>query len=211
MTPCELWLVRHGESAGNAKGILQGQFDLPCSERGLAQAHLLAARLAAIHAHTPFAALVSSDLRRCRQTAEPVATALQRPLRLEPGLREVHAGPWSGLSDAEIAQFFPAAWARWQDRDGEDRRSGGESYADAGRRAMTVINTLAAEQAGERVLVFTHGGILLAWLCLALDLPVRHLWHLICQNTSITRVQWQPGCTPTLLCMNDHAHLGVVG
>src|SRR5258708_6512529 len=62
-------LVRHGETIWNAAHRVQGHTDIPLSERGLAQAHLLAPRLA----REPIRALYASDLSRAVQTAEPAA------------------------------------------------------------------------------------------------------------------------------------------
>ena len=74
MRTTRLCVIRHGETAWNAEGRVQGQTDVPLSRVGEAQAAALAAALAGER----FAALYASDLARVRQTAAPLARALRR-------------------------------------------------------------------------------------------------------------------------------------
>jgi broad specificity phosphatase PhoE len=148
-----IWLIRHGQSVWNAGGRWQGQADPGLSELGLAQAERMAERLAALKP----ANLYSSDLRRCRETAAPLARALGRDVVLRTDLREIDIGAWSGLTRAEIERTYPEEWARWQA--GEDfKRGGGESFADLTVRSTTVIRELLAAHEGESIAIVTHGG-----------------------------------------------------
>ncbi|MGH8687626.1 MAG: histidine phosphatase family protein, partial [Burkholderiales bacterium] len=72
MRTSQICMVRHGETAWNAEGRVQGQTDVPLSPVGEAQARALGAALAGRR----FAALYASDLARVRQTAAPAAAAL---------------------------------------------------------------------------------------------------------------------------------------
>jgi probable phosphoglycerate mutase len=65
-----LILVRHGESTGNADGLLLGRMDAPLTERGLAQANTLGPSVAGA------TRLISSPLSRARDTAEALGTGL---------------------------------------------------------------------------------------------------------------------------------------
>lgn len=71
-----LILARHGETAWNAEGRLQGQQDIPLNSRGHSQAMIVARTLKAI----PIKQVYASSLRRCQQTAKPIADAnIQQP------------------------------------------------------------------------------------------------------------------------------------
>ena len=74
-----LCMVRHGETAWNAEGRVQGQLDIPLSAAGLAQAQCVAAALPGGR----FSALYASDLERVRQTAQPAAEKLGLEVRVE--------------------------------------------------------------------------------------------------------------------------------
>ena len=84
MSATRLCLVRHGETAWNAEGRVQGQLDVPLSEVGRAQARAVAAALALER----FDAIYSSDLVRVRETAAPAAERLGMPVALEAALPE---------------------------------------------------------------------------------------------------------------------------
>ncbi len=153
-------VARHGRTAWNVAGRYQGQADPDLDAEGRTQAERLAAELAGL----PAGRVVSSDLRRARHTARPVARALGLALVVDPRLREVDVGPWEGLTPAEAAAAFPAEHAAWQT--GEDvARGGWETTPEAGSRAAAAIVGHAAElDAGQALVVVSHGLVLRATL-----------------------------------------------
>jgi probable phosphoglycerate mutase len=105
-------------------------------------------------------AVITSDLRRARQTAAAVSAACGAPVRVDPALREVDLGGWEGLDDETAARRFPVEHASW--RRGEDvRRGGGETLAEAGERVAAAILAAAGEcPPGGVVVVVSHGLVL---------------------------------------------------
>jgi len=91
-----LYCVRHGESAYNAEGRIQGQLDVPLSEFGRRQGAAIAAALAALSAD----AIYSSPLLRAQQTAEIVARRLDLPIRTDERLKEINVGIFQGGCEA---------------------------------------------------------------------------------------------------------------
>ncbi|MGD9951854.1 MAG: histidine phosphatase family protein [Burkholderiales bacterium] len=156
MTISRLCIVRHGETAWNAEGRVQGQTDVPLSATGRAQA--LAVR-AALEGRR-FAALYASDLARVRQTAAPTAAAHGLEVRVEPRLRERHYGKFETLTYAEARERLPADYARFKSKDPDYDFDTGESLRAFYARAVECVGAIAARHAGEAVLVFTHGGVL---------------------------------------------------
>jgi len=151
-----LCMVRHGETAWNAEGRVQGQLDIPLSETGLIQASALAAVLA----DERFDAIYSSDLARARQTAEPAARRLGLEVRLDAALRERHYGMFETLTYVEARERHPVEYARFRDKDPEFDFVSGESLRRFAERSLACVATLAARHEGERLLAFTHGGVL---------------------------------------------------
>ncbi len=133
----KLILVRHGESAWNAEGRLQGQADPELSPLGREQAQAL--RLPRLEA-------VSSDLLRARETA---ALAGFADAPTDPRWRERGLGDWETFLEREVTT--PEDMARF--RAGELVPPGGEAWPDFQARVVEA----AAELEGDR-LVFTHGG-----------------------------------------------------
>jgi broad specificity phosphatase PhoE len=142
-----LLLVRHGETDWNRDGRYQGWADPPLNETGREQARLLAEQLRAI----PFDAAYSSDLRRAHETAELVAAPHGVPVVVDPGLREIDVGSWSGLTRAEVLERFP-----------DFTRPDGESREAHGARVLAAAERIARANVDRRVLVVTHGGTLRA-------------------------------------------------
>jgi probable phosphoglycerate mutase len=147
-----LLLARHGETDWNRERRWQGHADRPLNDTGRAQARALAETLAgrgidAIHA---------SDLLRARETAEIVGARLGLPVALEPGLREVDVGEWSGLRAGEAEARFPDGFRRWQA--GGHGWLQGESYEEMGARVVATVLRLATANPGGTLLVVTHGG-----------------------------------------------------
>jgi broad specificity phosphatase PhoE len=155
METTRLFLIRHGESVWNAQGLWQGQGDPPLSPQGRAQAADLAKRLEI----AGVSAIVTSDLARARETAGIVAAELGLGMHLEPRLRELDVGCWSGLSRAEIARRWPEDLARFRDGDEDLRPGGGESWRELRTRAVQALGDVAAAHPAARVAVVTHAGL----------------------------------------------------
>jgi broad specificity phosphatase PhoE len=154
MAVTTLILVRHGETDWNRDGRWQGHADAPLNERGRAQARVLADELAG----EEVAAVYSSDLRRARETAEIIAARLGREVCVDPRLREVHVGRWSGLTMVEIEARFPDDVARWRAGDADHAFGDGETYAAMGQRVVAAVEEIAERHPEEQVVVVLHGG-----------------------------------------------------
>jgi probable phosphoglycerate mutase len=152
----KLCMVRHGETAWNAEGRVQGQLDIPLSDTGHAQARALARALA----DEKFDVLYSSDLVRVQQTAAPLATLLKKAPVLDARLRERHYGIFQGMTYAEAKDRLPADHARFRNKDPDYDFQTGESLLAFSARVMAFIQELLEKEQGRDVLVFTHGGVL---------------------------------------------------
>ena len=156
MSATRLCMVRHGETAWNAEGRVQGQVDVPLNEVGRAQARAVAEALAGER----FDAVYSSDLLRVRQTAEPAAGRLGLPVAYDSQLRERHYGMFERHTYAEVRERYPAEYARFRDKDPDFDFVSGEALRDFERRALACVAALVERHPGQSLLVFTHGGVL---------------------------------------------------
>ena len=159
-------LARHGQSDWNQETRWQGHADRPLTDRGREQARALAERLRPVELD----AVYSSDLERARATAEAVADEQGLELRIDPRLREVDVGSWSGLTRAEAEQRFPDGFARW--KLGEPGWNDGETYEAMSERILSAVRRIAEEHDAGRVLVVSHGGPIRAVHAAALKLDV---------------------------------------
>ncbi len=156
MTATRICMIRHGETAWNAEGRVQGQLDIPLNDVGRAQARATAEALAG----HDFTAIYCSDLSRVRQTAEPTARKLALPVSYDAALRERHYGMFERLTYVEVKEKFPVEYARFRDKDPDFDFQGGESLRGFNERSLTAVGQVIEKHRGEQVLVFTHGGVL---------------------------------------------------
>jgi 2,3-bisphosphoglycerate-dependent phosphoglycerate mutase len=185
----ELLFIRHGETDWNRQQRFQGQIDVPLNATG----HLQAARLGARLAGEPPDLLVSSDLRRARDTAAPLAVAwAQTPLLIQ-GLREQSFGLLEGLDVPTIQARHPELWARWLDHAADFALPGGESLRTFHARVLAAVRELAGAHPGRRIAVVTHGGVLdMLWRS-AHGLPLDGLRQCEIPNTGLNRLRWLEG------------------
>jgi probable phosphoglycerate mutase len=154
-----LVVVRHGRTAWNAAGRFQGQRDPPLDGAGWAQARRVAEVVAALGS---VAMVVSSDLRRARQTARVVARWAGVPLVTDRRLREVALGRLEGFDRTEAARRYPGELDRWLTA-GDARLAGGETVIDAGARAASAVESRLVGSERTSVVV-AHGIVLQAAL-----------------------------------------------
>jgi len=147
--PVTLYFVRHGESEANAARRFAGRTDSPLTERGRQQAQAVAVALTSER----FDRVISSPLSRCRDTALVIAQRQQLPVDLEPDLVEIDVGDKTGMPFDEVRGL-----PEWTD-DGYIAWPRGETLDQVLSRAHRVITRIAAESAGQRVLVVGHGGV----------------------------------------------------
>lgn len=195
-------IVRHGESRGNHRGIIQGTLDEPLTEAGLRQADAVAERLALMQV----GAIYASPLSRAHHTAERIADRLRSPIITVKELQERHFGEAQGLTGPELQERWPLEAAH--DRDWGARIPGVEPIIEVRRRASRVLDALLERHPGETVIAVSHGGTITQMIAYALDLPANVAPRVRLGNTSVTVFDGSPG-QPVITMLNDCCHLQV--
>jgi probable phosphoglycerate mutase len=161
------FVVRHGRTAWNAAGRLQGGTDISLDDVGVAQAHGAAQALGGIVAAD--VTIVSSPLVRAADTASALNSLLGTGVHLDERLRERSYGPWEGLSSDERRHGWPDAVERWKVT-GDPGVEGIESQTEVIERMGLAINEWRDRASGDLV-VFTHGGAARASVQSLIGLP----------------------------------------
>lgn len=202
-----LILIRHGETANNASGLVQGRLDLPLNELGERQASAVAAFLAG----EPLAHVACSPLQRARRTAELVAAPHGLMPELIPDLAEMDVGEMEGLSGPRMRERFPEFLAAWAGPSGPSLpMPGGESLEGVQARAWAVVEDLCDAWPDGTVAAVTHNFVLATVVCKALGLPLadfRRFRHSVAGRTVI---DFRPDRT-LILSLNDTCHLDTNG
>jgi len=156
---CEILLIRHGESQpaypGRPFPLTDGRADPELAPEGAEQAERVAQQLA----RQRIDAIYVTSLRRTVQTAQPLARRLGLVPTVERQLREVGLGDWETSYRQRVAENGPLVqrvWAegRW------DVIPGAEPAAEFAARVRGAIEGMAAAHPGQRLAVFTHGGVI---------------------------------------------------
>ena len=202
-----LFIVRHGETDWNLKGIHQGHTDSPLSRKGEHQAQLLGMRFAG--EGTRFDAVYSSDLGRARKSARKICREIgqENIIQEEPRLRERALGLLEGLTYAQIAEQMPRDHKQHTSGDPDYRPEEGESWRDIYERAGGILNELAQCNEGGSILCVTHGGIIsmAMKLCMNIDIAAKRRFHI--QNTALNILEWHAENDWQLRTWGDTSHL----
>ncbi|QIX26714.1 MSMEG_4193 family putative phosphomutase [Nocardioides sp. JQ2195] len=198
-------LVRHGRSSANTSGVLAGRTGgVRLDETGAEQALRAATRLA----HVPLAAVVSSPLERCRQTARRITDAQPSGLRLrtDRGIVECDYGEWTGRPIKELAK--EKLWGAVQQQPSAAAFPGGESLLAMQARSVAAVRRLDAEVASEHGddavwAAVSHGDIIKSVLADALGMHLDLFQRIHVDPASISIVRFT-STRPFVLGTNTH-------
>ncbi len=199
-------LVRHGRTEANATGLLAGRTPgVRLDATGAEQATRVAERLAVL----PLAALVSSPLERCRDTAAAIGKAQQARTRVarERGLTECDYGEWQGRTIKELAK--EPLWRTVQTQPSAATFPGGESMTAMQARAVEAVRrrdaAVEAEHGAAAVWVaVSHGDVIKSVLADALGMHLDLFQRIHVDPASVSIVRYT-GTRPYVLATNTHA------
>lgn len=201
-----LYLIRHGQSAGNAEGRFGGHGPTPLSALGQQQAEKTAAALAKEGIH----AVYTSDLLRAVQTAEPLAKLLDLPIHMSTAFRERNVGVLEGLTFDESKVQFPRDYYALINRDVYHVITGGESYRHLLRRITVELRNILRNHQRQRIAIFSHTGAI-CFLTLnllgAIHRGTKTTPWIITSNCGINRFEFRGPRNVRVLALNDTRHL----
>ncbi len=189
-TPTTLVLVRHGATAHTAEKRFSGGLggsDPGLTEEGRAQVRATAEWLQPMAPEID--AIVSSPMRRTRESAEILASFLGHEVELEDGLVEMEFGTWEGLTSGEVEQQFPDELSSWLG-DPECSPGGGESFRSVEKRVLAGRDRLLSSYAGKTVVAVTHVTPIKVLVADALRAPLDALFRMELAAASVTVVSW---------------------
>jgi len=193
-------LLRHGRTTANTGGVLAGWTPgIGLDETGRAQVQAVAARLAPV----PLAAVVSSPLERCVQTASAVAEGRELELQTDERLGEARYGDWTGRPLKELVK--EPLWKVVQQHPSAAVFPGaeGEGLAQTQARAVAAVREWNAKLGPDAVwLACTHGDVIKAVLADALGLHLDSFQRIVADPASISVISYTE-TRPFVVRMND--------
>ena len=147
-----IYIFRHGETAYNVKGVMQGWLDMPLNENGRALAEATGRAMKGIK----FDRCITSPLIRAKETAEIILKYSENstPITVDDRLKEINFGRFEGKSLAEMGD---AGRLFFSDPLRSGRFPGGESVEDLCARTQQLLRELTARGGDGTYLISTHG------------------------------------------------------
>lgn len=196
----KIYLIRHGETESNRKGIFRGRLDIPLSQNGKEQAK----DLRGYFEDSPVDAVYTSPLSRAVETAETVFPGHQ--VIKEPLLDNLDLGEWSGMEKSIVQERFPRQWQDWVTRPESITFPGGERLADVHRRSQLFFEKVLAAET-EAIAVVSHRSVVKVMIAAALGVAKNYYWKFHLDNASVSLLHYEHQRGFTLVKLNDIHHL----
>lgn len=183
---CTFYIVRHGETEWNAKGLLQGHSDIPLSKTGILQAQNLAQELKTV----TFDKVYSSDLLRTVKTAEILVLERKLVIETTKQLRERTWGKLEGKQSSNL-QNLQKTLEKLTNKERFSHKidPSMESDEEIVTRFITFLREVAVAHPGKTILIASHGGVMRAFLIhIGLE-SYRNLKHYAIKNTGYIKVR----------------------
>lgn len=191
-----IFFVRHGQTATNRDGLLQGRVDTELTDLGREQARRLAEGLRGV----PVVRVISSPLRRAGDTAHAISSIHGLAVDVDERLVELDYGEWDQRRFAEIS---PQEWDAWR-ANPKFAPPCGESLVDVTARIAEFCDEYVSDDV---VVAVSHVSPIKAAMCLALGVDERASWRMHLDLASITRVARRGEGPLLLISFNETAHL----
>ncbi len=194
-----LYLIRHGQTAYNASGRVQGWLDVPLDDVGKMQALRVSQRFS----NKAISAIYTSPLSRAAETAKTIAGACNRDIILDIRLREYNMGDWTGLTGDEIAASAPGHHAA----NHEAQIPNGETAQEMRKRVDAFLaDVMVRHTSRDTVVAVSHGGTLGMVVAAMLNMPAVRRQPFTFGNTAVTKATCEHGVW-RLRSLNDRCHL----
>jgi probable phosphoglycerate mutase len=211
-----LYLIRHGQVDGLQPGIIGSATpDSGLSRIGIIQAKRLRDRLATT-AEIQADVLISSPLKRARETADIIAPALDLPVVVDDEVQELNLGECEGLTFEEIVERY--GHTDWDKEPFRRLAPNADSLMEFVMRACRGIDRITRQYDEKTIVIVCHGGIIQATFAYFFRLGIWRQFPIIAHNTSITHWHkstfYVSGRAETLwglVQLNDHTHLRDIG
>jgi probable phosphoglycerate mutase len=188
-----LVLVRHGVTDATKGKLFSGGLassNPPLNDEGREQARATGEWLAPLSG--TFDALVSSPVRRTRETAEILAEFFDLEVEEEHGIAEMEFGTWDGMSFTEVHEKWPDEMSAWLG-DLESAPHGGESFRAVEKRVLAGRDRMVASYAGQTVVVVSHVTPIKTLVADALGAPLEAVYRMELAPAAVSVISYFKG------------------
>ncbi|MBM7781858.1 histidine phosphatase family protein [Arthrobacter tumbae] len=203
----EIYIVTHPEATHITENVVGGWYDSSLTAQGTRDAERIAQRLVELLPERPTVHLATSDLRRARQTAAPIARALGVEAIIDEDLRERSYGEAEGTTPGSTVFLAPSTDAQRMDH--HPGTPGTETRREWATRVYRALDRVQQAETDHSVIV-THGGTLTYLLTAWIQVPIDHAGYAMFSTTpgGITRLREDDFSHDRhIVNLNDTSHL----
>ena len=171
---------------------------LSLADSGRAQAEAVAERIGRLKR---VAAVYASPLERAQETAAPIASAVGREVRTEPGLNECEFGEWTGRRLSDLRRRKD--WSEVQNHPSRFRFPGGESFAEMQTRIVEAAETLGRRHRGKVIVAVSHADPIKAAVSHAMGAHLDQFQRIVISPCSVSAVLVAGEGPPLVLATNE--------
>lgn len=197
-----LYLVRHGETSGNANETFRGILNLALTEKGKEQAGYLAV---AFSKKNPDA-VYSSPLKRALDTADPVSEPHILPVSIESRFTDMDFGEWQGKGVSEVKALYPEIYNEWIENPYRVKIPGAGNLAVHAKEAFSALNEIARIHENGEIIIISHRLTLKTLISSALGTGEYGFWKIRIDCASISLLEFD-GKHFILSLLNEKCHL----
>lgn len=179
-------LIRHGHTNETETGKLYTDPTALLTERGIEQAEKAALWLK----NERFDLLLSSPALRVLGTAVMIAEKSAMTPHVVHTLNEQFVGEWEGRTYLEIKKSEPEVYKEWCEDPIRQRPPNGESIVDLYDRVVKELEEIIKQEAGKRIALVTHAGVIRSTIVYALGMPIDNFWRLSVPTGSVSKVDF---------------------
>lgn len=185
----KVYLVRHGESEANTKGLFSGVTDTPLTDFGRKQAREISDFLS----KTIFEEIYSSPLSRAYETASLINEKHHNNIIIIDGLIEMNFGIFEGLSYKEIKSRYPDLTKAWQLKSSEFVFPEGESLIKFYKRIVLSYEEIIKNSKSDSILIVAHSGVIRSILANEISESFSHYWKYRVDNCRVSIIEYSDG------------------
>jgi alpha-ribazole phosphatase len=193
----KIYLVRHGQTEYNIKGVYYGFTDAELTEKGRSQA----VRTGELLKDCQIDLCISSPLKRASETARLALEGRKVRINLEERFKEQNFGEWEGLSYKEIWEKYPQQAKQWGDDWMGTVLPGGESFLEFYHRVSEGIKEILSLNKEENILIVGHNGSLRVIACELLKFKKEQFWYFNFEQACYSMIEYEDDY-PVIRCIN---------
>lgn len=195
--PTTILLVRHGQTPTTGDKLPGRAPGLHLAPKGQEQALRVAKRIKSLKRVD---AVYASPMERTQETAAPIAKAVKRKVRTEPGVIECDFGDWTGGSLAKLSKL--PEWSTVQRYPSGFRFPNGESFTEMQTRMTSALSRLATKHPGETIVVVSHADPIKAAVADAMGTHLDLFQRIVVSPCSVSAIIYTHG-GPIVLATNS--------